>query len=135
MLPDEAEIFTPSISLPSGNWPVMSVPMQVADHEVVGRRSAVDLDAPVIGRDQVHARAAGPADGVAGGVRDQDALLGVGQSRACRSCRCRSGCPRSGCPWPTFSISIPTLLPEMTCDPAAFPWIVTPLAPSMSTPW
>ena len=33
------------------------------------------------------------------------------------------------------SSSIPTLLPEMTCEPAAFPWIVTPLAPSTSTPW
>ena len=31
-------------------------------------------------------------------------------------------------------ISIPTVLPEMTCEPSAFPWIVTPLAPSISTP-
>ena len=56
-----AVIITPSISLPSGNWPVMSVPIgcprRVADRR---RRAAVDLDAPVVGRDQVLAAAAVP---------------------------------------------------------------------------
>ena len=137
VLPDEPRSATPSISLPSGNCPVMSVPMRLPSTQLAdaARRAAVDLDAPVIGRDQVLPVGGGAADRVVPGtlsIRMPCWALGSGW---CRSCRCRSRSLRSGRRWPSRVSSIPTSLPEMTCEPAAFPWIVTPLAPSTSTPW
>ena len=67
---------------------------EVADDRVLADgplgRAAVDLDAPVIGRDQVPGRRGGAADRVVpGALRRSGCLAGRWAARSSRSCRCR----------------------------------------------
>ena len=74
----------PSISLPSGNVPVASVPISFPSMHVAGRRGTIQPDAPLVGRDHVAGRGGRPPHRVAGRPLDQHALVRVapvGRSR------------------------------------------------------